>query len=274
MNRTRRICSVHEPMEQLVDELNAYQPVFLVGYARTIAQLAIEQAEGRLQIRPVTIIVTAESLGTDEYDQLARMFQTKVCDNDGCTEAAELSYGCEHRWHHVNGDWFVLEPVDADYNATPPGKHSHTVLLTNLVNRVQPILRDDLGDSVVLRPNPCPCSNPLPAIRVQGRSSEVTTFPRKDGSKLAIAPMAFTTLLERVRGLDQDQLVQTAQDVLEIRMKISAEANRQSVRAQAQSELRTLLHDRGLTHVSVSDSGEAPQQTEGGKYHAVIPHKS
>ena len=42
----------------------------------------------------------------------------------------------------------ILEPVDRDYRPTPPGELSHTVLLTNLANAVQPIIRYDLGDSV------------------------------------------------------------------------------------------------------------------------------
>ena len=41
---------------------------------------------------------------------------------------------------------------------------------TNLANRVQPILRYELGDSVTIVPAPCPCGNALPVIEVAGRS--------------------------------------------------------------------------------------------------------
>ena len=56
---------------------------------------------------------------------------------------------------HLNADWVILEPVDRAYRPVPPGVMSHTVLLTNLANRVQPIIRYDLGDSVVIEPDPC-----------------------------------------------------------------------------------------------------------------------
>lgn len=69
---------------------------------------------------------------------------------------------CDHGWMHVNADWVVLEPVDADYRRVRPGEQSHTLLLTNLANCVQPILRYDLGDTIVVRPERCPCGNPLP----------------------------------------------------------------------------------------------------------------
>ena len=49
-----------------------------------------------------------------------------------------LSYGCGERWLHVNNDWAVLEPVDADHRPIPPGEQSQTVLVSNLANHVQP----------------------------------------------------------------------------------------------------------------------------------------
>nr|BFE45663.1 hypothetical protein GCM10017547_35560 [Pseudarthrobacter oxydans] len=51
------------------------------------------------------------------------------------------------------------------------------MLLSNLANRIQPILRYDLGDSVTTRTDPCPCGDPTPAIHVQGRTAELLTFP-------------------------------------------------------------------------------------------------
>lgn len=89
-------------------------------------------------------------------------------------------------WLHVNVDWVVFEPVDADYRPVAPGEQSHTVLISNLANRVQPILRYDLGDSVLERPDPCPCGNPFPAIRVQGRSADVLTFRSPAGEKVRL----------------------------------------------------------------------------------------
>lgn len=57
----------------------------------------------------------------------------------------------------MNADWVLLEPVDERHRPTPPGVPSHTVLLTNLANRVQPLIRYDLGDSVTLLDRPCQC---------------------------------------------------------------------------------------------------------------------
>lgn len=137
------------------------------------------QAAGRLNIRPVLVSVTAESLYPHEYDGISEAFGVQVNDNYGCTEAPELSSYCRGGWNHYNMDWHGFEPVDTDYRPVPPGEHSHTVLLTNLINRVQPILRYDLGDSVLMRPDPCPCGSPLPSFRVVGRPLPIGQPARK-----------------------------------------------------------------------------------------------
>ena len=176
---------VQTPLPELVAQLNRFRPVVVAPYASMAALLASEQEAGRLHIHPVLMTLAAEGLPLREYDRIAKAFDTKVGNSYAATECMFLSAACAHGWLHVNSDWAVLEPVDADYRPTPPGEPSHTVLLSNLANRVQPILRYDLGDSVLQRPDPCPCGNPLPAIRVQGRSADVLTFPGERGEPVA-----------------------------------------------------------------------------------------
>lgn len=267
-----RVFSVHAPISELVDDLNAWRPAILIGYARTIAQLADEQAAGRLAIKPALVSVTAESLDPHEYRKLSEAFGVRAHDNYGCTEAAELSYDCAEGWHHYNMDWHGFEPVDADYHPVPPGEQSHTVLLTNLINRVQPILRYDLGDSVLVRPDPCPCGNPLPAFRVVGRASQVVTLRDSAGDAVSIAPMAFTGALERVRSAQQYQVVQIDERSLELRFTPREDAD--ATWTELSEILRDMLKQRNLGDVAIDRANEPPEQTRGGKYQPVIPASS
>ncbi|MEO2092267.1 MAG: phenylacetate--CoA ligase family protein, partial [Gemmataceae bacterium] len=146
--------SVHTPLPEMVARLNEFRPAVLAPYASIARLLAGEQEAGRLKIDPVLMVLAAEGLPISEYDRIARVFDAKVETSYAATECMFFSYGCGERWLHVNSDWAVLEPVDADYRPVPPGEQSHTVLLSNLANRVQPVLRYDLGDSVVMRPDP------------------------------------------------------------------------------------------------------------------------
>lgn len=182
-------------MPELVAQLSAYRPAALIGYASVIQLLAAEQQAGRLHIRPVLVQPAGETMTTRDTDRIAAAFHATVRPIYSCTECTYLSNG----WYHVNSDWAVLEPVDADFRPTPPGQLSDTVLLSNLANRVQPFLRYNLGDRVLLRPDPCPCGNPLPAIRVQGRAGDTLAFPTEE-DEATLAPLAISTLFDGHRA--------------------------------------------------------------------------
>jgi phenylacetate-coenzyme A ligase PaaK-like adenylate-forming protein len=274
MKRSRgnrlQVLSVHMPMPQLVAALNDFRPMLLAPYASIGALLASEQEAGRLQINPVLLALAAEGLPDGEYKRIARAFRAKVGNSYAATECPFFSYSCEEGWLHVNSDRVLFEPVNAEYRAVPPGEPSHTVLISNLANRVQPIVRYDLGDSVLQRVGPCSCGNPLPAIRVQGRSAEVLSFDGTDGELVTIPPLAFSTLADRTPGLQIFQIVQTEPAKLRVRMKVH-DADPDRVWDKIEGDLKRLLAERGLKQISVELAPEPPEQSKGGKFRQIIP---
>jgi phenylacetate-coenzyme A ligase PaaK-like adenylate-forming protein len=183
--RIMRVFSMHQPLPELVAELNRYNPASLAGFLSVLTQLAGEQEAGRLRISPALVIPGGETATADALERIARAFHAKVRPAYACTECGYLSFSCPHGWYHVNSDWAVVEPVDADHRPVPPGQPSHTVLISNLANRVQPIVRYDLGDSVLLRPDPCPCGSPLPATGCRAARPMCSPSPPIAASKSA-----------------------------------------------------------------------------------------
>lgn len=268
------VFSVHDPLPKLVAGLNAFQPALISSYASTMSMLSQEQKTGRLKIHPLFITLTAEGLPEKEYERIAGVFQTKVRNSYAATECPFMSYSCSQGWLHVNTDWVIFEPVEANHQPTPKGQASHTVLISNLANRIQPILRYDLGDSVLERPDPCPCGNPLPAIRVQGRTGDLLTFPQEQSEPVALAPLAFSILLGHIQGVMRFQMVQTSPTALRLRLQLVAGQEPEPVWEDVMSQLRRLLDENGLAHVSLERAEELPEQAEGGKYREIIPFKS
>ncbi|MEV4895573.1 hypothetical protein AB0K48_39990 [Nonomuraea sp. NPDC055795] len=263
--------SVHQPLNELVAQLNAFRPAVLAPYASVGAQLAGEAEAGRLRIDPAVVVLSAEGLPLPEYARIAAALNAKVRTSYACNECPFLSYGCEQGWMHLNADWAILEPVDERYRPVPPGQSSHTVLLTNLANHVQPILRYDLGDAVQVRPDACSCGNPGPAVRVQGRAADLLTIPRPSGDPVTLAPLPLATLLEAVPGLELFQIVQSAPTALSIRTHPARGADPDVLWHQIETRLSELLVRHGLGHVSIERASQPPQQGAGGKYRAVIP---
>lgn len=269
--RMMRVFSINQPLPQLVAELNDYSPGIIAGFLSMITVLAGEQEAGRLRLRPGMIIPGGETITDEVRERLEAAFGAGVRPAYAATECGFLSLYCKEHWYHVNADWAVLEPVDADHRPVPPGEPSHTVLLSNLANRVQPFLRYDLGDSVLVRPDPCHCGNPLPAIRVQGRAADLLAFPRDDGDIAELSPMLFGTLLDGVSGVDRYQLVQTAPATLRVRLQPRPDAEPDQVWRSVRDALDRLLAEHRISGVAVQRSEEAPEQSPGGKFRRIIP---
>ncbi|WP_046502335.1 phenylacetate--CoA ligase family protein [Streptomyces odonnellii] len=266
-----RVLSVFTPMPELVEQLNQFRPNVLIGYAGQVALLAREQEAGRLRIRPKLVVLAAEGLTDSGYERIRRVFQARIGNGYGACEFMSTAIGCQENWLHVNSDWGFLEPVDADYRPVSPGERSHTVLVTNLFNRVQPVLRYDLGDSVVTRPDPCPCGNPFPAVRAQGRASEALVFQGSDGTDVEVAPIALAGVVDRAPGLELAQVVQTGPAALSVRVRAAQQADPERVWQAIREEIHRFMGSYDLMHVTVSQATDPPQQSAGGKYRLIIP---
>ncbi|WP_430781535.1 phenylacetate--CoA ligase family protein [Actinoplanes sp. G11-F43] len=267
--RAIRILSVHTPLDDLVEQVNDFQPTILNGYASAVALLAREQRAGRLHIDPLLVITSAETLSGTERDDIRAVFSGRLRDQYGCSEFMGLAHGCDRDWLHVNADWAILEPVDEAYRPVPAGQPSHTVLLTNLANRVQPIIRYDLGDSVTVRPEPCECGNRLPAIRVSGRTADVLSFSGPSGVTVELPPLALGTLADRTPGVRLFQIVRESPQRLAVRLLTEPGADGDGVWERVHEQVRALLDGHGLTGVVIERDPRPPERSPGGKFRSV-----
>ena len=250
--------SILDPLPRLVAALNAYRPTLLASYPTMLALLAAERKAGRLRIAPVALWSGGECLPPGTRADIEDAFGCRVANEYGASECMSIACGCREGSLHVNADWVVLEPVDDDYRPTPPGEPSRTVLLTNLANRVQPVIRYDLGDSVVAKPGPCACGSPLPAIQVEGRHDDVVALTAPDGRVVRLLPLALTTIVEEAAQVHRFQLVQSAADRLLLRLDRGDERARQAAWRAAAGALRRYLTRQSLPNVRVDLDAARP----------------
>jgi phenylacetate-coenzyme A ligase PaaK-like adenylate-forming protein len=263
-----------DPLPKLVAELNAWQPLFLASYPTVLSLLADEHTAGRLRIAPACLWSGGERLTEGTRAQIERAFGCRVINEYGASECMSIAFGCEKGWLHVNADWVLLEPVDERYRPTPPGQPSHTVLLTNLANRVQPIIRYDLGDSVVVSPEPCACGNPLPALRVEGRHDDILALRAPDGHVVRLLPLALETVVEEAALVQRFQIVQTAGDRLLLRLAPGAGGDRHAAGRAARAALLRYLAGQSLPNVHVALDRRAPvPDRASGKLREVVVAK-
>jgi len=82
---------------------------------------------------------------------------------------------CErHEGIHLFEDLYIFEVVDAENRPVPDGTPGHKLLITNLVNRVQPFIRYEVTDLVTMETRACRCGRPFRLARsIDGRSDDL-----------------------------------------------------------------------------------------------------
>ncbi|HEU5360240.1 MAG TPA: hypothetical protein VFU42_03685 [Candidatus Deferrimicrobiaceae bacterium] len=271
LSAKNRTLSILLPLAELVRELNGFRPAVLGSYPTALSVLARERESGGLHIDPVLILTGAEWLSPTARDRIGSAFGCPVRDTYAASEFLGIAYDCAHGRLHLNADWVVLEPVDAEYRPVPEGRPSHTTLLTNLANRVQPILRYDLGDRVTQVPGPCPCGSPLPGILVEGRRDEILHLRSDAGRTVPVVPMALATVVEETPGVRSYQLIQSGPARIRLRIDEAQGYERARVQHEAADRLCAYLATLGLESVSIEKTEERPlRDAAGGKLRQIF----
>lgn len=262
-----RAFSVLQPLPALIAQLNAYQPKLLAAYPTVAELLADEQRAGRLRLSLHELWCGGETLCAASREHLTQVFRCRVREAYGASEFLSIAWPCSHDRLHVNADWVLLEGVDARGRPVEPGVPSHTTLLTNLANRVQPLIRYDIGDSITVLPTPCPCGSDLPAIQVQGRCDDVLALVGRQGAAVKLMPLALATVLEDDAHVNDFQLLQTGPR----RLKLRLGRDERTRGEQACAVLRAYLLRHDLSGVRVELDAASPRRdAASGKLRRVI----
>ncbi len=176
-------------LPELVAGLNAAEPKVeaLQGWPSIIRLLALEALAGRLTLAPTWVSVAGEVCSPPVREAVRAAWDIELSEFWGCTEGT-YAFPCGvGEGMHIADDLVILEPVDTQGNIVPYGQPADRVLLTNLYNRDQPLIRYDIADAMTITDAPCPCGCAHRRITgVQGRMDGVfvweggVTVPRRE----------------------------------------------------------------------------------------------
>ena len=146
---------------------------------------------------------------------------------------------------HLMSHLCIVEIVDRNYNSVPQGQYGEKILLTNLFNITQPIIRYEIDDVTGYANYSCECGSPFPTLLpVQGRTTEFFYFKKPQGGYEQFHPYFIKLPLLHMHDVQQYQIVQTARN--ELTFIYSLQNTAVDIEQKIKQTLKEALALRGL----------------------------
>ena len=161
-------------ISQAIDEINRRRINILMA-PPSFLRLVLPQAH-EIKKKPEIILTYAEVLTPEEKGVFRERFGCPVIEIYQASEG-QMASTCHHGNLHINEDLVYIELCDeqgreVSDTSTIPSK----MIVTNLVNRAQPLIRYEMNDLVRLGEK-CPCGSNFRVIRqIIGRSDDILYF--------------------------------------------------------------------------------------------------
>jgi phenylacetate-CoA ligase len=233
-------------IEYLVNELNSFQPEFLIAYPSMASLLAIEQIEGHLKISPKVVQTGAEMRTSDMELNIRKAWDVTPFNLYGTTEAGAINVDCSfHRGIHIFEDLWIAEIVDEQNQPVPDGSPGQKVLITNLFNFTQPLIRYEVSDMLTMSTETCPCGRPFRLIaRIEGRSDDIVYLRSPQGLDVPVHPFHFHSVIGALQEIKEYRVVHEA-DRIGISVVLRAGVSEEGVAGKLTEDLRINFESLG-----------------------------
>lgn len=221
-------CATMTPPEEIIALLNQNRVNILMAPPSLVRCLLPFRDQIRHPLKQ--IVCYAEVLEKEEKARFEQIFSTTVIEIYQASEG-QIASACRYGNLHINEDLVLVELTDENGNEIrEAGKVCSHMYVTNLVNTVQPLLRYEMNDLIVLGEE-CPCKSKFRTIdRILGRNDDVLYFT-VDGKKVPVFPDLFSrwiiTTSDAIREFtvkqDPDETLHLAIDLLESNQRTQEE---------------------------------------------------
>jgi phenylacetate-CoA ligase len=235
-----RSFDVEDPVDQIIDELNRFQPDIVSAQPTALTELAGAQESGLLHISPQLLSLGGDALVPAERALLDRAFEAKISNHYASAEHFAMGYGLsEDQGMYLFEDEFIFEIEEK------------CALVTNLFKYTQPLIRYVMDDRLVPVDDPDP-RLPFTKIRdIGGRPSVDATFVNQRGEDRVLRSTKLAEFsvpnVERIQLRVFDEL----SCLLRVKLKAGlAETDRSEAIEQLERWLTEIFTDAELGNVS------------------------
>jgi phenylacetate-coenzyme A ligase PaaK-like adenylate-forming protein len=196
---------VDQPVDAIVEQLNAVQPDAISTICSMLPVLIEEARRGRLRVPIERISVFGDVLDHVAATAAAEVFGVAPTEGYPTTDVGYIAQQAPgERGLYINEDLVLVETVDADDQPVPPGTFADHLLVTSLYQRTTPLIRYRIDDRVVVDPEPGRHAAYRRLASIDGRSDDVFQY-----GDLAVHPHVFRTAIGRHLNVRDYEVHQT-----------------------------------------------------------------
>jgi phenylacetate-CoA ligase len=242
-----------------VEALQSFDPVVLQAYPSSVLMLARYLLARGIQYRGTrlrSVVTSSETVSDEDRQTVKEAFGVPILDWYGCMERITAIANCEHGSYHVLSDYGYTELMDS-------GDGTSHVVGTGFWNRTMPLIRYNVGDSVLVPKQrmQCACGRHFPVVeRVVGRTDDHLLLP---SGRRVIMP---TNMLDDIDSILEAQIVQERPDFLRVRIVQAPNQPAVDINAMIHSA-RRFVGDEMQVQV---DMVNAIERTANGKLRMVV----
>ncbi|MFN8256229.1 MAG: F390 synthetase-related protein [Bacteroidales bacterium] len=244
-----RFFDLISPLENQINDLNNFNPDILVGQPSLLMALATKIKLGRLNIHPKKIISVAEVLTPEDEGFIEAAFSKNIHQVYQCTEGF-LACTCKYGTLHFNEDLLIVEKkyIDAEKTRFHP-------IITDLYRITQPVIRYELDDIIIEKPD-CKCGiQTLAAEKIEGRSDDILLFKDRENRPIRIFPDFFRrAILFSDPEITDYMVIQSKPGNL----KVYINSSKEKTRSRVKHELGALFSYYNINEPEIDFINEKP----------------
>jgi putative adenylate-forming enzyme len=182
--------STMTPVEEIIHAIHQNQINILMAPPSLIRLLLPYQDKILVSLKK--IITYAEVLEKEDKLQFEKAFKTKVIEIYQASEG-QIASACRLGNLHINEDLVYIEIYDENQQLIfAPNIVGHKMVLTNLINFAQPLIRYEMNDMIILD-EPCPCGSHFRTIKkILGRHDDLIYFLNSKNEQKIVFPDLFS----------------------------------------------------------------------------------
>ncbi|UGQ46208.1 phenylacetate--CoA ligase family protein [Massilia endophytica] len=162
-------------LDQFLSSIRSRRPRMLFGYPSALSHIAAHALARGQRMDDLGIhvaFVTSERLYDEQRERIASVFGCAVANGYGGRDAGFIAHQCAHGGMHISAEDIIVEIVNEDGQAMPPGEPGE-IVVTHLATGDFPFIRYRTGDIGSLSARRCGCGRTLPLLEeIQGRSTD------------------------------------------------------------------------------------------------------